>query len=147
MGPANPRQAWGHAYNAAMKPVLATFLASFLTYLLRPLALGALLAFPVMTLSLAQTPPAPQLGAREAIAPTTATPPDKAIQRIHTEDAGTRIDEVRVGGETQSISVQPKAGSNLPAYEVKSSDHNKGSAHLSSSSDTNGARVWNVFKF
>ncbi|MCZ8286838.1 MAG: hypothetical protein O9353_15395, partial [Bacteroidia bacterium] len=40
-------------------------------------------------------PPAPA----EVQAP--AGRPDKAIQRIRTEDAGTRIDELRVGGETQ----------------------------------------------
>ena len=38
------------------------------------------------------------------------------IEHIHVEDAGARIDEVRVGGETQSITVQPKDG--MPAYEV-----------------------------
>jgi hypothetical protein len=32
------------------------------------------------------------------------------------EDADARIDELRVGGETQSISVQPKGG--MPAYQV-----------------------------
>jgi hypothetical protein len=73
--------------------------------------------------------------------------PQKATQSIRTEDAGTRIDEVRVGGETQSITVQPKTGSNVPAYEVKPSDSTKGSAPSSSKGDTNGSRVWNVLKF
>lgn len=72
--------------------------------------------------------------------------PDKSVQRIHTEDAGTSIDEVRVGGETQSITVQPKVGSKLPAYEVKPADTTKANTPPSSS-DTNGARVWNVLKF
>lgn len=72
--------------------------------------------------------------------------PDKSVQRIHTEDAGTSIDEVRVGGETQSITVQPKAGSKLPPYEVKPADTTKANTPPSSS-DTNGARVWNVLKF
>ncbi len=73
--------------------------------------------------------------------------PQKATEHIRTEDAGTRIDEVRVGGETQSITVQPKTGSNLPAYEVKPSDSTKGSPPSSSKGDTNGSRVWNVLKF
>ncbi len=51
----------------------------------------------------------------------TVTPeaPGKAqrrVEHIHVEDVGARIDEVRVGGETQSITVQPKA--NMPAYQV-----------------------------
>ncbi len=65
------------------------------------------------------------------------------MQRIRIEDSGSRIDEVRVGGETQSITVQPKTGNNLPAYEVKPS----GSTPSTSSNETNGPRVWNVLKF
>ena len=39
------------------------------------------------------------------------------VQHIRVEDAGARIDELRVGGETQSISVQPKGG--MPTYQVE----------------------------
>ena len=45
------------------------------------------------------------------------------------EDAGSRVDELRYGGEAQSITVQPKAG--VPEYQVRS----------------DGTRVWNVLKF
>jgi len=38
------------------------------------------------------------------------------IERIHLEDAGSVIDELRVGGETKSIDVKPKGG--MPAYQV-----------------------------
>ncbi len=73
--------------------------------------------------------------------------PDPAIQRIRTEDAGSRIDEVRVGGETQSITVQPKT--NVPAYEVLPSDSTRGggTAPSKSGAGTTGSRVWNVLKF
>jgi hypothetical protein len=73
--------------------------------------------------------------------------PDPAIQRIRTEDAGSRIDELRVGGETQSITVQPKAG--VPAYEVLPSDSTKGggTAPSKSGAGATGSRVWNVLKF
>lgn len=81
----------------------------------------------------------------EAPAPATAGRPDQAIQRIRTEDAGTRIDELRVGGETQQIIVQPKTGG--AAYEVKPAEGARGSAPGSTSNDTNGSRVWNVLKF
>jgi hypothetical protein len=73
--------------------------------------------------------------------------PEPAIQRIRTEDAGSRIDEVRVGGETQSITVQPKT--NVPAYEVLPSDATKGggTAPSKTGAGSTGARVWNVLKF
>ena len=71
--------------------------------------------------------------------------PDQAIQRIRTEDAGTRIDELRVGGETQQITVQPKTGG--VAYEVKPAEGARGTAPASTSNETNGSRVWNVLKF
>ena len=79
--------------------------------------------------------------------PPTSGRPEQTIQRIRTEDAGSRIDEVRVGGETQSIVVQPKTGAVLPAYEVRPSDPSRGTAPSTSNSDTTGARVWNVLKF
>lgn len=73
--------------------------------------------------------------------------PQKATERIRTEDAGSRIDEVRVGGETQSITVQPKTGTDVPAYEVRPSNSTQGSAPGSASGGTTGSRVWNVLKF
>ena len=73
--------------------------------------------------------------------------PDQTIQLIRTEDAGSRIDEVRVGGQTQSITVQPKVVDNLPAYEVKPLNSARGPASPNPNSDTTGARVWNVLKF
>ena len=45
---------------------------------------------------------------------------NQKIQRIRIEDDGARIDELRVGGQTQSIAVQPKA--NVPGYEFQPSD-------------------------
>ena len=81
----------------------------------------------------------------EAPAPNSAGRPDQAIQRIRTEDAGTRIDELRVGGETQQITVQPKTGG--AAYEVKPAEGARGTAPASTSNETNGSRVWNVLKF
>jgi hypothetical protein len=90
-----------------------------------------------------------QTAAPAPAAPKAATSerPQKATERIRTEDAGSRIDEVRVGGETQSITVQPKTGVNVPAYEVRPSDNTKGSAMGSAAGGTTGSRVWNVLKF
>ena len=113
----------------------------------RAVVLAALLVLPMATACFAQSAAPATVVTPDASVPAPSSRPDKAIQHIRTEDAGTRIDEVRVGGETQSITVQPKTGNNLPAYEVKPSDATKGSPPSSSSSDTNGARVWNVLKF
>ena len=63
---------------------------------------------------------------------------NQTIERIRTEDGGSRIDELRVGGQTQSIVVQPKA--DVPAYEVRPAD-------VRGNSGQAGARMWNFLKF
>ena len=105
------------------------------TALLLALAVGS------CSLSLAQTPPA------ETLTPKAAQRPDQRIERIHIEDAGSRIDELRVGGETQSILVSPKGG--MPSYDVIP---DRGNSQLtrgerSSSGNTGGTRVWKVLGF
>lgn len=61
------------------------------------------------------------------------------IERIRHEDAGSRVDELRVGGETKHINVQPKVG-NLPAYEVQP-------GKVEDADGTNGRRVWRALQF
>jgi len=52
-----------------------------------------------------------------------------------------------VGGQTQSINVQPKTG-NMPSYEVQSPDGARGRTGALNGAETNtGPRVWNVLKF
>ena len=85
--------------------------------------------------------------ATPAVQPAQALRAEQVIQKIRIEDAGSRIDEVRVGGQTQSITVQPKTGLNFPAYEIKPSDTPRGSAPSGANGDTAGSRVWNVLKF
>lgn len=114
---------------------------------LRPFLLAALAALPLAA-AVAQTP-APARSAASAAARTAqaadSARPDPKIERIRTEDAGTRIDELRVGGQTQQITVQPKTGA--PAYEVKPAEGVRGAAPAAAGNDTNGSRVWNVLKF
>lgn len=57
-------------------------------------------------------------------------PVEQPVQLIQVEDASVRIDEVRVGSETKSISVQPKGA--LPAYQV---------------APVSGQRSWKVLGF
>jgi len=116
-------------YNRAMR------LPRPLTTLLLALAMGS------SGLSMAQTPPA------ETAAPTGAPRTEQRIERIRIEDAGSRIDELRVGGETQSIVVSPKGG--MPAYDVIPE---RGNSQLmrgerSSTGNTGGTRVWKVLGF
>ena len=68
---------------------------------------------------------------------------NQRIERIREEDSGSRVDELRVGGQTQSINVQPKAG-NMPSYEVKPGNAGKDGINQSGSDGTNGRRVWNL---
>lgn len=49
-------------------------------------------------------------------APTTERPRPK-VERITHEDGGSRVDEVRVGGQTRQIDVQTKSG--MPAYQIQ----------------------------
>ena len=69
------------------------------------------------------------------------------IERITIEDAGSRVEELRYGGQTQRITVQPKA-EGARAYEVQSTD---GARSLPTSregfSGPTGPSVWNVIKF
>ena len=71
--------------------------------------------------------------------------PDRAIERVRTEDAGSRIDELRVGGETQSITVQPAA--NMPAYEVRPMDASRAGSGSAANTGNTGSRFWNILKF
>lgn len=90
----------------------------------------------------AQTAPA-----TEGAAPSTAQRPDQLIERIQIEDGGSRIDELRVGGETQSIVVSPKGG--MPAYDVLPGSANRNLSHgeRGNGTATGGTRVWKVLGF
>ena len=67
-------------------------------------------------------------------APREPTSPRDRIERITHEDGLTRIDEVRVGGQTQSIDVQPKNGA--PAYQIQ--------PEAGGGADTGGKRTGNA---
>ena len=115
-----------------------------MNHVIRPLLAAAFAVLPLAA-AMAQAPAQNVAPATKAEAQAPSGRPDQKIQRIRTEDAGSRIDELRVGGQTQQITVQPKVGG--AAYEVKPAEGAKGTAPASTNSDTNGSRVWNVLKF
>ena len=72
---------------------------------------------------------------------------NQKVERIHLEDSANVIDEVRYGGQTQSITVQPKA--KMPEYEIQPTDlsRSRPADNRDGSSSATGKRLWNVFKF
>ena len=81
-------------------------------------------------------------------ADTSATPGQK-LERISHEDAGSRVDEVRVGGQTRQIDVTTKSG--MPAYQVAPADNATGpstpAGERSGSAGTAGRSSWRVLSF
>ena len=84
------------------------------------------IAKPIPSLSLNTASPAGKSGA------------DQLIERITVDDGGARISELRVGGETRSISVQPKGG--MPTYDVRPISG-------ADVQPTSGTRTWKILGF
>lgn len=75
----------------------------------------------------------------------TSNKAEQKTERIRHEDKGGTIEELRVGGQTRSITVQP-SNQNAPAYEVKPSDGVR-NRPLDGDEATTNPRVWNLKKF
>jgi hypothetical protein len=104
---------------------------------MRPLLVLSALVFPLA--ALAQTPPV----AREADG---GPRKNQKIERLHSEDDGATIDELRVGGQTQSVTVKPKAA--VPAYEIQPNDMARTRpADSREGMAGRSQRVWNVLGF
>ncbi|MGZ5266330.1 MAG: DUF2782 domain-containing protein [Caldimonas sp.] len=84
--------------------------------------------------------------------PTAEAAADKAgnnephVQRTVIDDGHARIEELRVRGQLQKVTVDPRGGA--PVYEIIVGD---GSRDFSEGTNTSrgaaGKRVWNVFRF
>ena len=70
--------------------------------------------------------------------------PTDHIERITHEDGLSRVDELRVGGQTQRIEVQPKTGA--PAYQIgtRQGPADQGAAQGSGSA---GRSSWRLLRF
>ncbi len=89
---------------------------------------------------------APALAA-SGVEPVEPREPD--VHHTVIEDDGSRIEELRVRGVTQRITVTPKVGkADVKSYEIITSD---GSRDLGPGANTSrgaaGKRVWNIFQF
>jgi hypothetical protein len=106
-----------------------------------------LLLIPLLAWTAVSAQPAPAAAPLVQDSPTLEGRRNQRVERIHVEDAGVRIDEVRYGGQTQSITVQPKA--NVPEYEIQPTDlaRSRPADHRDGLSNATGQRVWNVFRF
>jgi hypothetical protein len=72
-------------------------------------------------------------------------PKEPAVQRQVSEDDAVRIDEVRVRGQTQSITVTSKLrGLKGSQYEVVPPS---GARDPSQAGNSNGQRVWRLFSY
>jgi hypothetical protein len=119
-------------------------------FLHSPLLLAGLLASLFAGVAQAQSPAAAAAttaAGTELAAPSADKRTEKRIERLHTEDAGSRVDEVRYGGETQSITVQTKSG--LPEYEVVPANgaRNRPQGDRDAVSGSSGQRVWKLLNF
>jgi hypothetical protein len=113
------------------------------------LLLLGLTATPLWAQNTNQNAPAGNVEKREQLQNPEQAPgrTNQRTERIRVEDEGSRVDELRVGGQTQTISVQPKTG-NMPGYEVQSPDGARSRAGSHNGAETTTApRVWNVLKF
>lgn len=74
---------------------------------------------------------------------------NQRIERLTVEDGGSRVDELRVGGQTKSITVKPKsAEGNIPEYEVIPNNGIRDGGPSKSGADAFQApRVWTLRKF
>jgi len=109
----------------------------------RFLLLSALLASAAASAQAPATPPVPLV----QDSPPLEGRKNQKIEKIHVEDSRVSIDEVRYAGQTQSITVHPKA--NVPAYEIQPTDlgRSRPADNRDGMSSANGQRVWNVFHF
>jgi hypothetical protein len=123
-----------------MKPTSATLLAALLTALAGPAALAA--DAPAAPAAVPAPQPAeadtPSLGERVRSEP--------AVKRTVIDDDLVHIEELRVRGQLQKVTVESKG--RAPDYEILVGD---GSRDLSTGANTSrgaaGKRVWNLFRF
>jgi hypothetical protein len=96
--------------------------------------------------ALAQAPAkAPASTNRDTQADPDAGKTEQKIEKIRHEDSGSRIDELRVGGETKSITVKPKG--DMPPYELGTGSSNRNPTATDPANGKGGSPGWKVLGF
>jgi hypothetical protein len=97
--------------------------------------------------ALAQTPAAPSAPPLVQDSPTLEGRKTQKVEKLHVEDSRVSIDELRYGGQTQSITVHPK--DHMPDYEIQSNDlaRSRAADGREGLGTTTGPRVWNFLRF
>lgn len=103
---------------------------------------AALACSPIWAQTASQEVPA--RSAEPSSAPSTGGIETKT-EYIQHEDAGSRIDEVRIGGQTKSIRVQPKNGA--PGYEISPERGSESFNEGGSGQSTTGRSRWRILSF
>ncbi len=70
---------------------------------------------------------------------------EQRTEQIRHEDAGSRIDELRIGGETRQITVKPKG--DAPAYEITPEGSNRNPAAADRDRNSSGSGGWKIKSF
>jgi hypothetical protein len=72
--------------------------------------------------------------------------PEPKVERIVVQDEGARIEELRVRGQVQSVTVKPK---NAKEYEIVAPPGGRDPSQNRANQQpgAGGQRVWNVLKF
>ena len=91
-----------------------------------------------LTALAADTPAAPAIAAN-AIHDAPPERGEQKVERLHHEDKGSSIDELRVGGETRSVKVQPKY--DVPGYQIVPTD---GTQRPAIPGEVGSPSVWNL---
>lgn len=105
-----------------------------------PIVLALLVATAAAAQAPALAPSAPASLTREPLEGRS----NQKVERIEHEDAGSRIEERRYGGQTERITVQPKNG--MPEYEV-APDANRPGDTRDGPASAAGRQRWNVLRF
>jgi hypothetical protein len=114
----------------------------------RALLMAALICAAGLARAQGNVPPAPVAPPPAATASGAAEPnlldrKTQKVEHLHFEDNGNRVDEIRSGGQTQRITVQPKDGA--PAYEVMPASPN--ATNPDGGIGQTGPRVWRIHQF
>lgn len=109
------------------------------------LVAGVLAASPALAQSGATGTASPAGAAATSSAAEPVRTLEQRTERIVHEDAGSRIEELRVGGQTRTISVQ--TNTDIPGYQVQPLDTGRTDGGLGQRPGNAGRSTWRLFNF